>query len=212
MLDLGHGVTVVASRVPEGVVWVLLSYRVPREPSTPRIAIWRKLRRLGVAQIGDGLVALPADARTLEALDWLAGDVGEAGGTATLWQAQLVSRSAERELIAGLVAARASEYDDIAASAEAALRAAIAGPARGPQRVQTASVEADRRLRLLRRQLRQVQRRDFFPPPQRERAQQALRALADQLHGASAGSRRLSASGPPPLRGEAPAGGQVGAR
>jgi hypothetical protein len=44
--------------------WVLLSYRLPREPSTPRITIWRKLKRLGVAQISDGLVALPADART----------------------------------------------------------------------------------------------------------------------------------------------------
>ena len=44
--------------------WVLLSYRMPREPSTPRITIWRKLKRLGVAQLGDGLIALPADART----------------------------------------------------------------------------------------------------------------------------------------------------
>ena len=24
--------------------WVLLAYRLPREPSTPRIALWRKLR------------------------------------------------------------------------------------------------------------------------------------------------------------------------
>ena len=46
--------------------WVLLSYRLPREPSTPRITIWRKLKRLGVAQISDGLVALPADARAAE--------------------------------------------------------------------------------------------------------------------------------------------------
>ena len=44
--------------------WVLLSYRIPREPSTPPIAVWRKLKRLGVGQIGDGVVALPADART----------------------------------------------------------------------------------------------------------------------------------------------------
>src|SRR5205814_10539904 len=33
---------VVAGRVE----WVLLAYRVPREPSSPRIAIWRRLRRL----------------------------------------------------------------------------------------------------------------------------------------------------------------------
>jgi hypothetical protein len=30
-------------------MWVLLSYRMPREPSTPRITIWRKLKRLGIA-------------------------------------------------------------------------------------------------------------------------------------------------------------------
>jgi membrane AbrB-like protein len=50
--------------------WVLLSYRMPREPSTPRIAVWRKLKRLGIAQLSDGLVALPADARTREQLEW----------------------------------------------------------------------------------------------------------------------------------------------
>ncbi|MFL6141175.1 MAG: hypothetical protein ACJ72N_04780 [Labedaea sp.] len=49
--------------------WVLLSYRIPREPSTPRITIWRKLKRLGVAQISDGLIALPAGARTREHLE-----------------------------------------------------------------------------------------------------------------------------------------------
>src|SRR5262245_42027824 len=67
--------------------WVLLSYRMPREPSTPRIGVWRKLERLGVARLGDGLVALPADARTREQLDWLAEEIVEAGGTATLWLA-----------------------------------------------------------------------------------------------------------------------------
>ena len=44
--------------------WVFLVYRLPREPSTPRIALWRRLRRLGVVQIADGVVALPLDART----------------------------------------------------------------------------------------------------------------------------------------------------
>src|SRR5262249_54104107 len=67
---------------------VLLCYRVPREPSAPRIAIWRKLKRLGVAQLGDGLVGLPADARTREQLEWVAEDVTEAGGSAGVWLAR----------------------------------------------------------------------------------------------------------------------------
>ena len=65
--------------------WVLLAYRLPREPSTPRIALWRRLRRLGVVQVLDGLVALPADARTREQLEWLADEVLEADGEASVW-------------------------------------------------------------------------------------------------------------------------------
>src|SRR5258708_8397611 len=60
--------------------WVLLAFRLPREPSTPRIALWRRLKRLGVAQLLDGLVALPLDRRNREQLEWLANDVTEVGG------------------------------------------------------------------------------------------------------------------------------------
>ena len=63
----------------------MLTYRMPRDPSTPRSSVWRQLRRLGVAQLGDGLVALPADARTREQLEWLAESVREADGTAGVW-------------------------------------------------------------------------------------------------------------------------------
>src|SRR3989442_2904610 len=86
--------------------WVLLSYRMPREPSTPRIAVWRALKRLGVAQLGDGLVALPADARTREQLDWVAEQVVEAGGTAGVWLARPGTVRQEHELAARIVTAR----------------------------------------------------------------------------------------------------------
>ena len=63
----------------------MLVYRLPRTPSTPRITLWRKLRRLGVAQIVDGVVALPASRDNREQLEWLAEDVVGAGGEATIW-------------------------------------------------------------------------------------------------------------------------------
>lgn len=145
------------------MVWLLLNYRLPREPSTPRIAVWRKLKRLGVAQLGDGLVALPADARTQEQLDWIGEEIAEAGGTSTLWRAQLTSHTQERAVIAGLARARADEYRAIIDRATAA--------------VASSAQERVRTLRSLRAELRKIHRRDFFPPTERDQARVAVQAL-----------------------------------
>ena len=97
-----------------------MTYRMPREPSTPRSAVWRKLKRLGVAQLSDGLVALPADARTREQLDWIAEEVRHAAGTAGVWLARPASASQERELAAAMASARAAEYAGVLEQATAA--------------------------------------------------------------------------------------------
>jgi hypothetical protein len=144
---------------------VLLSYRMPREPSTPRIAVWRKLKRLGIAQLGDGLVALPADARTREQLEWIADEVTEAAGTAAIWLARPASGTQERQLAASMAAARAAEYRAITAEATAA-----------QDRDETGRASVARRLRA---ELRRVTRRDYFPPPERDQARAAVDALAD---------------------------------
>ncbi|MFE7979755.1 Chromate resistance protein ChrB [Streptomyces shenzhenensis] len=160
--------------------WVLLSYRMPREPSTPRIAVWRKLKRLGVAQLSDGLVALPADARTREQLEWIADEAIEAGGTASIWLARPASRAQERELATAMAAARAAEYQAVI---DLAVQAAGAANA--------ASV-----VRRLRAELRRIGRRDFFPPLERDRANAAVRALADEPGGRRIGAAPKSTSHP----------------
>jgi uncharacterized protein YdbL (DUF1318 family) len=169
----GRAVGMVAAMTAEAVVtgavppgrWVLLSYRIPREPSTRRIGIWRKLDRLGVARLGDGLVALPADARTREQVEWIAEEIGEAGGTATVWLAAPTSPGQEQEIAAGMRAARAAEYRAVIAEA---------GVAAGADAVERARV-----VRRLRNELRRITRRDFFPPPERDAARVAVQALAD---------------------------------
>lgn len=143
--------------------WVLLTYRLPREPSAPRLALWRKLKRLGVAQLSDGLVGLPADARTREQLEWAAEEVEAAGGTAGVWSARPATRAQERVVIEPMDAARAVEYAEVVAEATAA-RAL-----EEHERVQA--------LRRLRAQMRRIERRDFFHPPGREQARQALADL-----------------------------------
>jgi hypothetical protein len=147
--------------------WLLLAYRMPREPSTPRIAVWRKLGGLGVAKLGDGLVGLPADARSQERLEWIADEVTEAGGEATLWKATLMSATAERALAQTMAAAVAAEYRSLTAAA---------GEARAAGSVK------DQTVARLRRELRRISQRDYFPPAEREQARRAVESLvAEQV-------------------------------
>jgi hypothetical protein len=134
--------------------------------------LWRALRRLGAAQLLDGLVALPADSRTREQLGWLADGVVEAGGEAAIWLAQPGSAAQERALAERMRAASAAEYRALADAAESA-----------------GSLEPGRRRRelaRLRRELRRIRRRDYFAAPEREHAAGAIEALAASLEGVTA--------------------------
>jgi len=147
--------------------WVMLAYRVPRKPSAPRIAIWRRLKRLGVAQVLDGLVALPLDSRTREALEWVADDVVAAGGEATLWIAVPASLADERALAARMAEAIAAENDEVASEARSA--------------AEQEPWLRRRTLARLRRELQGIRRRDFFPPAEREQAGAAVEQLGATL-------------------------------
>ena len=144
----------------------MLAYRLPREPSTPRISLWRRLKRLGVVQLLDGLVALPADAKTREQLEWAAEEVIEAGGDATLWIGRPGTAAEERSLAARMSEAVAADYRTVIEAAEAAY-------------VSTDAAARRRTLQRLRRTLDAIARRDYFPPAEREQARRAVDELTE---------------------------------
>jgi ChrB-like protein len=142
----------------------MLVYRLPRSPSTPRITLWRKLRRLGVVQVVDGVVALPLDSRNREQLEWLADEVIEAAGEATIWVSESVTAAQERAVAATMADRVAAEYQAIINDAENA--------------EDGGDVARRRTLARLRRELRRVRSRDYFPPPERDQASAAVERLA----------------------------------
>lgn len=72
--------------------WVLLHYKLPSEPSAPRVYIWRKLKRIGAILHQDAIWVLPNNPRTREQFQWLAAEIIENGGEATLWEADVALR------------------------------------------------------------------------------------------------------------------------
>jgi hypothetical protein len=124
--------------------------------------VWRKLKRLGVAQLLDGLVGLPLDSRNREQLEWIADQVVEAGGDASIWTATPAALAQEREIAAAMQSGIAEQYLNVIEQARRA------EPAEGSRRT----------LGRLRRELGRIERRDYFPPPERQGARVAVEELA----------------------------------
>jgi hypothetical protein len=150
----------------------MLVYRLPRTPSTPRIALWRRLRRLGVAQVMDGVVALPADGDNREQLEWLAEDVVQAGGEASIWLSRPATAAEQRALVQGMTERVDAEYREIARQGAAALGRPFAA--------------RRRTLARLRRELRRVGARQHFPALEADVARDAVEALARAVAEAAA--------------------------
>lgn len=70
--------------------WLLLVYRIPREPTAGRVFVWRKLKQLGAVALQDAVWVLPHTPRTQEQLQWLAAEITELPGEALLWEADQV--------------------------------------------------------------------------------------------------------------------------
>ncbi|MGH7519152.1 MAG: Chromate resistance protein ChrB [Gemmatimonadales bacterium] len=179
------------------VSWVVLSYRLPREPSRLRLAAWRRLKRLAAALLHDALWVLPADARTHEAFEWLAEEIGEAGGTVLTFEAQSFGAAQDAAMVAAFTAEADARYGELAESARAIHRVWARRRPSDTARLQ----QVRRQLAGLERALRLERRRDYFRARGRSDAEAAIRTARDLLE------RRLQAASPLEWKG---ASGAVG--
>jgi len=155
-----------------GTRWVFLAYRLPREPSAPRLALWRAVQRLGALQVSDGLVALPHSSRNLEHVQWLASAIVDNRGSASVWLAQPLSARMNAEYEAAQRADIDAEYQAVLAEAR---KARSVGPSERDRNLRT---EQRRAVRRLRGQLRRIGARDYFAAPSGEAARAAVERLA----------------------------------
>ena len=84
--------------------WLLFLYKVPHEPSTRRVYVWRKLKRLGAVMLHDSAWVLPQLPSNLERLRKLSREIVELGGDSLVWEAHLAGDDQEETLLVQLTA------------------------------------------------------------------------------------------------------------
>ncbi len=93
--------------------WIVLVYKVPAEPSRLRASIWRTLKAAGAIYLQNGVAALPSSPTSERVLRGVAQEAREMGGTAYLFQGDLLGDAAALE--AAFNAARDEEYTEVIA-------------------------------------------------------------------------------------------------
>lgn len=91
--------------------WLLI-YRVPKEPSTARVTIWRRTRQLGALYLQQSVCFLPNRAGNRQALEAVAGDVRAFGGEAHVLRVVSEGEEAQR-LTERVREERAAEYAEV---------------------------------------------------------------------------------------------------
>lgn len=79
--------------------WLHLTYKIPRSPSSPRVKVWRKLKRLGALHLHDTVWVLPHTYHTYEQFQWLVVDIKDLGGEAIMWDAKIEFGVTDEDLI-----------------------------------------------------------------------------------------------------------------
>jgi hypothetical protein len=161
--------------------WVLIAYRTPAQPSTARVAAWRRLHRLGALYVGPSTCLLPAELADERGLATVAEGITSAGGAIDRLRIAAFAPEAEQQLRARFNAERDEEYTEVVERAEALVAELAAESARG--RFTFAEVEEnDVELAKLRRWLAAVGDRDRFGAEGRRRAEESVRRAGERLH------------------------------
>lgn len=78
--------------------WFLIQAHLPAGKSSGRVAIWRRLRKLGAVSLGGACWALPDGAENRESCEWIRRDLASLGGEALLFEARAVDEAVSSAL------------------------------------------------------------------------------------------------------------------
>src|SRR5438270_2866830 len=90
--------------------WLLLTYKVPAEPASKRVALWRRLKGMGAVYLQNGVCLLPKTDDHVRRLKMLENDITEMGGDAVILEAVALDRGQEEKVVGRFKADRDDAY------------------------------------------------------------------------------------------------------
>jgi hypothetical protein len=156
--------------------WLLLIHQLPPQPAYLRVKIGRRLAKVGAVALKNSVYVLPHSEGALEDFQWIAREIEEDGGDATVSGASFLNGVSDEDVANLFRQARDVDFQEIASGARQAIAAIESGADSGGQ-------SAKRELMKLQRHLEEVGALDFFQAPARQDAETTLIALKGRITG-----------------------------
>jgi hypothetical protein len=158
--------------------WLLLIHQIPPKPDYLRVKIGRRLQRIGAVPVKNSVYVLPDRPQSLEDFQWVRAEIIDGGGDASICQANFVDGLTNSQLEHVFQSARDADYADLADSARE-VWSALRRRDRDAGRQRPTRVEEE--IARLRKRLSTIASIDFFGATGRRVAEDAVRAVADEL-------------------------------
>src|ERR1044071_188305 len=123
-----------------GARWVLFMPSIPAKPASVRVKIWRRLQAIGAVGLRGSLYALPNREECVEVFEWVARELRELGGQASICEGRFLDESTEDDIERRFIDARNADYAEIGAAARQ-LAKQLEAKRIGPERIQRVTHE-----------------------------------------------------------------------
>ena len=161
----------------------MLVYRVPTEPSSTRVAIWRDLKRIGVHYLQQCVCVLPRRPDLRLAIEGVREKIGRLGGSSNLFEVPYLSPDDEASLIGGFRELVAKQFAEIVEECETKFVKEIEFETFRQNYSFAEAEEIEQDLEKIRRWFARVRERDWFEAPGREAVEAWIGRCADLLEG-----------------------------
>jgi hypothetical protein len=174
---------------------LVLLVHLPPRPVGLRVKVWRRLRAIGAVALKPSAYLLPDVPEQREHFEWLAQEIENEGGQATLLPVEQIERFKPEDLKRLFQDARGREYAELAGEHRALLQRAAKADPRARARLET-------RRRRLAAELQRIRAIDFFDTPLYRDVKRLEETLAMQLRHSEAPARKQAALDPKRYRGK----------
>src|SRR5579859_7814977 len=144
--------------------WLLLLYGLPTRNTAERVNLWRKLKKYGALQLKTSAYVLPDAPPHYERFQWLAQQVRDDGGEATLMQVTRIEGLSNDQIVRMFDEARARDYAEVSAGLNELLK----------QNQKQRRADFETGLEKLTRRFKEIQDIDFFSCPTAQDAEMLL--------------------------------------